>query len=198
MRRTATLGERSDAELVELTRLGTSDAFAELYRRHAPAARLAVSDHVDDPEAQRDVVQDVFTRALTRLDDLREPERFRPWVLQIARNAAIDDLRRRKAIRQDALDDPDAPELPSDDAEPHLEAELVALAAAIRAGIATLSARDATALSLTVHLGFGPAEVAAALDINQGNAKVVLHRARRRLRAALEQQALLDTAAAQQ
>jgi len=43
-------------------------------------------------------------------------------------------------------------------------------------------------VSMVVHLGFGPDEVAAALGISRGNVKVVLHRARRRLRAALEQQ----------
>lgn len=187
--------QRPDAELVAGARTGSPDAFAELYRRHAPATRLAISDHVDDREQQRDLVQEVFTRALTRLDDLREADRFRPWVLQIARNAAVDDLRRRKAVRHEVIDDEDSPELPSDDPDPELEAEVRQLAEAIQSNVAALSPRDATALSLTVHLGFGPAEVAAALDITTGNAKVVLHRARRRLRAALEQQALLEASA---
>jgi DNA-directed RNA polymerase specialized sigma24 family protein len=37
-----------------------------------------------------------------------------------------------------------------------------------------------------VQFGFGPDDVAAALDISYGNAKVVVHRARARLRAAME------------
>jgi DNA-directed RNA polymerase specialized sigma24 family protein len=60
--------------------------------------------------------------------------------------------------------------------------------------MAQLSARDAAAISMVVHLGFGPNEVAAALDISYGNAKVVLHRARQRLRDALVRQELLDPA----
>ncbi|MFV2039642.1 MAG: RNA polymerase sigma factor, partial [Acidimicrobiales bacterium] len=84
------------------------------------------------------------------------------------------------------------PALASDHPTPDLEAELRELALALRTGVAALSPRDATALSLTVHLGFGPTEVAAALGISYGNAKVVLHRARHRLRSALEQQRMLD------
>jgi RNA polymerase sigma-70 factor, ECF subfamily len=181
----------SEADLVEAVRAGSGDGFAELYRRHSPATRLAVSDYVDDPEQQLDVVQEVFTRALTRLDSLRDPARFRPWVLQIARNAAIDDLRRRRVARVEPLVADDDPSFRSHDPGPDVEAEVRELAEAINAGVAAVSARDAAVLSMTVHLGFGPAEVASALGISHGNAKVTLHRARRRLRGALEQQDLL-------
>jgi RNA polymerase sigma factor (sigma-70 family) len=144
---------------------------------------------VHDPERQRDLVQETFTRALVKLDDLREPSRFRPWVFQIARRVAIDDLRERTRVTPQPMDDDDGPV--STDQGPDVTAEVRALAEAIRCGLAALSPRDAAAVSLVVHLGFGPHEVAAALDITPGNAKVVLHRARRRLRAALVQQDLL-------
>ncbi len=182
----------SEADLVEAVRAGSGDGFAELYRRHAPATRMAVSDYVDDPEQQLDVVQEVFTRALARLDSLRDPARFRPWVLQIARNAAVDELRRRRNARMEPIESDDDPSFRSDDPGPDVEAEVRELAEAINCGVAAVSARDAAVLSMTVHLGFGPSEVASALGISHGNAKVTLHRARRRLRGALEQQDLLD------
>lgn len=184
--------DRSDAELVEAIREGTTEAFGELYQRHAGGARRAISDNVRNPESQLDLVQESFTRALKRLDTLREPSQFRPWLFQIARNAAIDDRRARTAAPQTQLGDDGVRDLASDDPMPEVEAEVRDLAAALSSGVAALSERDAAALSLTVHLGFGPAEVAAALDISYGNAKVVLHRARSRLRAAMEQQQMLD------
>jgi len=184
--------EMADAELVAATRGGSGDAFAALYLKHAGAVRRALSDYVDDPEQQRDLVQETFTRALTKLATLREASQFRPWVLQIARNASIDDLRSRTQMKLETIDD-EYQLPPSGDDGPELVAEVRALAAAIQAGLATLSARDAAAVSMVVHLGFGPAEVAAALDISYGNAKVVLHRARTRLRGALVQRDLLST-----
>jgi RNA polymerase sigma-70 factor, ECF subfamily len=183
----------TESELVDAIRAGSGDGFAELYRRHAPAARMAVSDYVDDPDQQLDVVQEVFTRALARLDALRDTSSFRPWVLQIARNAAIDELRRRRVARVESIEVADDPNFRSLDPGPDVEAEVRELAEAIGSGVAAVSARDAAVLSMTVQLGFGPAEIASALGISNGNAKVILHRARRRLRRALEQQNLLES-----
>jgi RNA polymerase sigma-70 factor, ECF subfamily len=183
----------TESDLVDAVRAGSGEGFAELYRRHAPATRMAVGDYVDDPEQQLDVVQEVFTRALARLDSLRDTSRFRPWVLQIARNAAIDDLRQRRSARMESIDVDDDSLFRSRDPGPDVEAEVRELAAAVSAGVASVSARDAAVLSMTVQLGFGPAEIASALGISDGNAKVILHRARRRLRRALEQQDLLES-----
>ena len=187
---TAALAEADEATLVRAAGDGDDAAFGELYRRHEGAVRRALSDHVHDIERRRELVQECFYRAYSRLHLLRDPARFRPWVLQIARNAAVDDLRSRSRARLEPLDDD-----PIDDHDhdgPESTAELQVLAAAVRAGMAHLSPRDAAAISMVVHLGFGPAEVAAALDITYGNAKVVLHRARQRLRDALVRQELLD------
>src|SRR3954469_18416186 len=87
-----------DAELVGRVRQGDQHAFSELYRAHARAVHTAVRDNVHDADAAADVVQEAFTRALARLDTLREPDRFRPWLLQIARHAAVDHRRHRNRI----------------------------------------------------------------------------------------------------
>jgi RNA polymerase sigma-70 factor (ECF subfamily) len=187
-----TLTEADDATLVHAARDGDEAAFGELYRRHEGAVRRALSDNVHDPERTRELVQESFYRAYSRLHLLRDVARFRPWVLQIARNAAIDDLRARSRVQLEPMED-DA--FAGDESEgPESTAELEVLAAAVAEGMAHLSARDAAAISMVVHLGFGPDEVAAALGITYGNAKVVLHRARQRLRDALVRQELLSPA----
>ena len=188
----ARIREAEDGALVAWARDGDQAAFEELYRRHHGAVGRALSDNVHDPERRRELVQECFSRAYSRLHLLRDAARFRPWVLQIARNAAIDDLRSRRHARLESIDDHQIAD--DEHAGPESTAELEALAAAVRSGLAQLSARDAAAISMVVHLGFGPNEVAAALDISYGNAKVVLHRARQRLRDALVRQELLDPA----
>jgi RNA polymerase sigma-70 factor (ECF subfamily) len=172
-----------DAELVELARAGHPSAFAALYRAHAPAVYRVARERVPVVEAATDVVQETFARALANLDKLREPDRFRPWILSIARHAAIDDRRSRSRLMP--LGDESAGALPSDERGPEEVAELAELAELLDISVGDLSPRDATAVYLVTHLGFSPAEVGAALSISPGAAKVVVHRARRRLRDAL-------------
>lgn len=172
----------SDAERVARVRRGDIDAFAVLYREHTPAVTAVVRATLAGSDGVADAVQEAFVRALEQLGSLREPERFRPWVLAIARNVATDELRRRQRFRDDleAAGEPASPEL-----GPESVAELRDVVRTVRGCVAGLSARDATAIVLVSELGFGPAEVGAALGISPGAAKVALHRARRRLEAAI-------------
>ena len=177
------VADAGDAELVERVRTGDPGAFAALYRAHAPAVYRVARERVPVVEAATDVVQETFARALANLDKLREPDRFRPWILSIARHAAIDD--RRSRSRLTPLGDESAGVLPTDDRGPEEVAELAELAELLEVCVGDLSPRDATAVYLMTHLGLSPAEVGAALGISPGAAKVVVHRARRRLRDAL-------------
>lgn len=172
-----------DRALVDAVRAGNSDAFSALYRAHVGAVRAAVRDNVHDPEGVADVVQDTFARALERLPSLRDPERFRPWLLSIARHAAIDHRRGRQRSKID--DDADTGEMQSIGPDPGELAELSELAELVNGCVGGLSNRDATAISLVTRFGFSPSDVAVALGISTGAAKVVVHRARRRLRDAL-------------
>lgn len=176
--------EPGDELLVAATLSGDDHAFAELYRRHAPAVAAAIRDRERDPERVADAVQEAFARALARLDALREPTRFRAWVLAIARNLGTDHQRDAGKVRLEPIagDGDDRPEPADPSAGPDELASLGELAALVRGCIAGLSPRDATAVSMVTWLGLGPAEVATGLGISHGAAKVVLHRARQRLR----------------
>jgi len=158
------------------------DAFAALYRSHVGAVARAVRDNVHDNESVADVIQDVFFRALERLSTLRSHEAFGPWLLSIARHAAIDH-RRSRSTAPVALDD--VPEVASPGPGPDDVAEIKELAELVRGCVAGLSPRDAAALTLVGQLGLSPKEVAGCLGVSPGTAKVILHRARLRLRNAL-------------
>ena len=148
-------GPRSGGYLVERVRNGDMTAFAVLYRDNVGAVMRAVRDNVHDPESVADVTQEVFARALERLGTLRDPARFRPWLLSIARHAAIDHRRARKNVA-DSLDD--APVEPADTGRgPADMAELNELARFVRGCVAGLSRRDATALTLVTQFGLRPA-----------------------------------------
>ena len=175
----------SDATLVVAARDGDGRAFHELFSRHAGAVRMAIGDRVRDRDRQQDLVQDTFLRAFARLGSLRDPGRFRPWLLRIARNMAVDDVRRMLRTRVGPTEpDVDALVALSHD-EPAVAFELRQLARDVEAGRAALSHRDNRALTLSAELGLAIADIASELGVTTGAAKVILHRARRRLLQAI-------------
>lgn len=182
------VGQR-DGELVEAVRAGDTAAFSELYRAHAGAVHRVAAAMLNDPAAAGDVVQEAFVRALEQISSLRDPERFRPWLLSIARHCAVDFLRQRQ--RAGSLADVDAEHLRDQAGGPDAVAELSELAGLLKRSMVALSTRDATAVFLVSQLGYAPAEVAKVLGVSVGAAKVVVHRARRRLRDALMMEVLV-------
>lgn len=174
------------AALVEAVREGDREAFAKLYRTYANLVRVAVRDQLRDPNHVADAVQETFARALASIQKLRDPERFRPWLMSIARHTAID-------IRRDGsrlvLSEPENTEVANGASDLSEVSALREVSSMVDGLVGGLSRRDAIALRL-VTLGFDVADVATALGIKHGAAKVVLHRARRRLRAQLVLQLL--------
>jgi len=180
---------RSDADLVTAVRVGDTEAFSELYRAHAGAVRAVAANQLRDREAVADVVQDTFFRALRNLGSLQDPSRFRPWLLSIARNLATDQLRTR--ARTTVFDDAARYEVPDRGPGPVFLTELGELAEQVKGCVAGLSRRDATAIIMVTQLGFTPEQVASALGLSPGAAKVLVHRARRRMRHALVLQVMV-------
>lgn len=96
-----------DADLWARARNDDADAFEALVRRYygaVYAVTLAVTGNRQDAE---DACHDTFRRAALRLEECRFPDRFRFWLLAIARNTARNALAReqvRRAVPLDAVD----------------------------------------------------------------------------------------------
>src|SRR4051794_32328454 len=157
-------------------------AFGSLYSRHIGAVQREIGRTTGDAPVV-DLAQDVFVRALEALPSLREPAAFKGWLLTIARRAAID--QRAFRGREQALDDDDTDLLEDDSRRPEDLATLAELTTLVRGTVAGLSGRDAAAVRLVTDFGFSPEDLGPALGLTPGAARVVLHRARRRLRDAL-------------
>jgi len=91
--------DSADAALIENTLKGDQGSFAELVRRYQAAVWGTVHRVLGNSSENEDAVQEVFLRAFTALRkfDLKYP--FGPWILRIATNYCIDQLRRRKSRR---------------------------------------------------------------------------------------------------
>src|ERR1051325_9208687 len=85
---------RSDAELVQAARRGDKHAFVEIVARHQAMVCGVALGILGDFAASEDAAQEAFLTAWRKFHDLREPERLRGWLAQVARNAALGHLRR--------------------------------------------------------------------------------------------------------
>src|SRR5215216_1301826 len=89
-------GNMSDAELVQAARRGDKRAFVEIVARHQATVCGVALGILGDFSASEDTGQEAFLTAWRKIHELREPERLRPWLTQIARNAALGHLRRKR------------------------------------------------------------------------------------------------------
>src|ERR1043165_5433072 len=87
----------ADAELVRAAQRGNKRAFVEIVARHQAMVSGIAFGIVADFGASEDVGQEVFLTAWRKIHDLREPEKLKGWLAQIARNAALVQVRGRKS-----------------------------------------------------------------------------------------------------
>jgi RNA polymerase sigma-70 factor, ECF subfamily len=161
-----------DAGRTTLTPTARETRFNQLYEEHFDAVRAYAWRR--DPDTSDDVVAETFLVAWRRLDEV--PSDAAPWLFGVARNVRLNLLRgdrRREALADRLRTAASAQAEPTD--------ERGALAGAL----ASLSERDREVILLTAWEGLDHGEIAAVLGCSRTAARVRLHRARRRLAAAL-------------
>ena len=178
-----------DWELVERARQGDEDAYGELVTRYqvlaARTAYVITGDSADADEA----AQEAFVKAYFALDRFRSGAAFRPWLLRIVANEAIN--RRKAAGRRPTVDLSVAGDRPS--ADTALSPEGAALATERRtlvvSALRSLRAEDRVVIAYRYFFDLTEAEMAEALDVPRGTVKSRLSRAMARLRAVIGEDA---------
>ncbi len=173
--------------LVERARTDPS-AFAELYRRYLPRIHAFAHRRTGIVEVAEDITSATFERALRNLGSFRwRGGGFGPWLFRIASNEVADHYRR--AGRAAATGAAAAADLHAD-TPPDPAAELDARDAVteLLAAMDHLTPRYQRALELRFLAGLTPDEAAAALGTSKATMAVVVHRATRALRRALEEE----------
>jgi RNA polymerase sigma-70 factor (ECF subfamily) len=182
----------ADAALARSASRGDRQAFGRLVDLHKRAVYGLCFRLLRDPEDARDAAQECFVRAYSALDTYDPGQPFVPWILRIARNHCLDLVRRRvhESRRVELNTDPECG--PVDLADPAAVAPDVALerretAATLAQAVDALppAQREVVHLFHVEHLSYK--EIAATLDVPIGTVMTWLHRARARLRLALEQ-----------
>jgi RNA polymerase sigma-70 factor, ECF subfamily len=180
-----------DRTLIDRCRQGDELAWETLVARYQGRVCSVAFTYTGSEEEALDVAQEVFVRVWRRLDSCRDADRFTAWLLQIARNACLDHLRRCKA-RVPAQDLP-ADELytladpgagPDDDLERQDRRHIVETA------LQRLSVINREAILLKDIQGLPLEAMADLLDLPLGTVKSRCSRARLELARAVA--AMLD------
>ena len=197
----------SEAQLIRALRDGDEDAFVRVVDRYTPAMLRLARVYGLGPAAAEDVVQETWVRVLRSLDGFEERSSFRTWLFAILANCARGraESERRSVPVADFDAEPSVEEarfFPADhprwagmwttlvdswDAIPDERLLANEARSRFREAIDALPARYAAVFVLRDVEGWSSDEVCVLLDLSPENQRVLLHRARSRLRAALEE-----------
>jgi RNA polymerase sigma-70 factor (ECF subfamily) len=183
---------RRVSQAVRMAQLGDRDALGFLYTRYSDNIYGYVRSIVNDAHEAEDVTQQVFAKMIHVIGKYEEREvPFFAWILRVARNVAVDHLRRQRVIpveevraSDDGIGDPAG-------GRPMSE---------LRDALLTLPADQREVLVLRHFAGLSPPEIALHTGRSQGSIHGLHHRGRRALRVELTNRgvapATIDSAAA--
>ncbi|HEX2129718.1 MAG TPA: sigma-70 family RNA polymerase sigma factor [Solirubrobacterales bacterium] len=158
-------------------------AFEALYRSSRDDVFAYVCGLLRDRSAAEDVTAQAFERAYRRRATFNPKlGSHRAWLFGIARNAALDELRRRSR-HAELVTEPEDAEAPTGDES----AEAAVRRTAIRNAMAGLSARERELVALKFFAGLQNTEIARVIGTSESNAGTRLHRVLEKLRRACDE-----------
>jgi RNA polymerase sigma-70 factor, ECF subfamily len=197
-----------DAELVARLRDGDEAAFVELVHRHHAAMLRVARGYVRCTRAAEDVVQETWLAVLEGIHRFEGRASLKTFVFRILVKRAITRaMRDRRSVPFSTLEAEDDEAGPTVDPSRFLGAdhprwpghwaiaprplpedalESSEALAAVQAAIEDLPERQRAVITMRDVAGFTPAEVCESLDVSEGNQRVLLHRARAKVREELE------------
>src|SRR5689334_13493935 len=158
-----------------------AEQFEALYRRTFPRVYAYVATLLRDRSAAEEVTAHAFERAYRKRASFR-PSRgsAEAWLFGIARNAALDELRRLK--RRADLDPANVYAAPGPD-----DADAVVRRETVRAALGVLDPHERELITLKFHGGLSNAEIARVIRTSESNVGTRLHRTMEKLRRACDE-----------
>ena len=168
--------------LVVRCQSGDQEAFASLFKRYCGPLKYYLRRLLDSPETADDVSQTVWLKVLRGIKKLRRVEAFRAWLYRIARNEAIQQLRRdRHGI---SMQENDLPAELNDEPEDMFTQRD---AARVHAALVKLAPLHREAVTLRFLEDMSYEEIASVVGCELGTVRSRLHYAKRALRQLLEE-----------
>jgi RNA polymerase sigma-70 factor (ECF subfamily) len=169
------------ALMAEVAR-GDEAAFRQLSRRHLPAMLGLARRILGNAADAEDVAQEAMLRVWTHAPRWQPLAAFRTWLTRIVVNLCLDRKRRAQWVDLDSVGEIADPTPSAFDVAEQSERER-----ALAGAIATLPARQRTAIVLTYTEGMTNAQVAEVLDTSVSAVETLLIRGKQNLRAKLSE-----------
>ena len=192
---------RDDPALLAGLRTGEESAFETLVNRYDSSMRRVAGNFVRTPAAADDVVQETWLAVIRGLDRFEQRSSLSTWIFRILINRArTRAAREARSVPFSALESDDGPAVDPDafgtdgrwrsaparlDTDP--EASLLSdeLRAHLLEAVERLAPAQRVVMTLRDLVGLEADDVCSLLEISDGNQRVLLHRARARVRTAL-------------
>ncbi len=171
-------------------RNGERAAFERLFANLAPRVHGFFLRSFGDVSTADDLLQQTFLKLHRARDDYRPGERVKPWLLAIAANVRMDELRRRFRLAEDAGDEQVDRALSANGESQPATAELfegAELSAKVRAALRRLPESQRVVIELNRLEGLSLGEVGKVLGISEGAAKLRAFRGYEALRHELRE-----------
>ena len=181
-----------DPGWVERAKNGDQEAFGELYSYSHQAAYIVILTMVRaDEDTVMDLVQDTYLKVYQRLDQLESPSKFRAWVKQIARNTALDYIKKSKVLAFSELYVDEAMEVEVEDPDtehlPDIVMDRQETARLLHEILDTLPDAQRAVISMHYLQGIPVKEIAATLGRSENTIKVQLFQGRKSLEAKIRE-----------
>lgn len=163
-----------DSDLVARLRADRQDGFDALYRTYAERLYAYAVTVLRDRDAAEDAAHEALISAVANIERLRDPERLRPWLFAITRNACLTALSDRRRLVHDEA----AFEAVASEEDPVAGASAEDAGEIVRTALNALSPADREVLALALRSDLDAATVAAAMGSSSATARARISRAK--------------------
>ncbi len=183
-----------EKQLISATAQGDRHAFETIYDLYAPAVFGLALKTLADRGAAEEAVQEIFLRVWQRAGTFDDTRSFIPWLLGIAHNYCIDELRRRRARPQPVYEDDEHPILSGIPDETNVSATVLHAEQRriVAHALGQLPVEQCQAIKLAYFGGLTQGEIADRIDSPVGTIKTRLRTGLRRLRQILRDEGLIE------
>lgn len=180
-------GPIDDEQLLKAISKGESWAMAALYDRYARLVFSLALRMLGEPRAAEEMMQEVLLKVWRSANTYdRKRGKLSSWLLGIAHNQCVDELRRRRARPPAGADLDSIRELPADTEDPlTAAAQSIEHARAVQA-LARISPDQRTVIELAYYRGLAHSEIAEKLGLPLGTVKTRLRLGLLKLREILQ------------
>jgi RNA polymerase sigma factor (sigma-70 family) len=165
-----------DDDWVRSAQAGDRKAFSELVRRHQGRVYRHLLRMLGSHDDALEVTQDTFVKAWQALLQWQPEAQFRTWLMRIASNTALDELRRRKVVEFVALED--SFDVPGGGPGPERQAQATQEVRQLEIDLNKLSSEHRQILLLREVEEMSYEEIGQVLSLSEGTVKSRLARAR--------------------